>query len=115
MLIIGGDLSDTLSSMDKNIVKNKVESPVFGLKQLIKHFKLLDIWWIKRPNLKQFTWKRKYSNREASKIDFFLIQPEISPLISSCDFRSALIKYTDHLAISIKLLSNSNDRGARNF
>ena len=27
MLIIGGDLNDTLSSMDKTIVKNKVESP----------------------------------------------------------------------------------------
>ena len=46
---------------------------------------------------------------------FFLIQPEISPLISSCDIRPALIKYTDHLAISIKLLSNSNDRGPGTF
>ena len=85
MLIIGGDLNDTLSFMDKKIVKNKVKSPVFGLKQLIKHFKLLDIWRIKHPNLKQFTWKRKHNNREASRIYFFLIQPAISPLISSCD------------------------------
>ena len=115
MLIIGGDLNDTLSFMDKKIVKNKVKSPVFGLKQLIKYFKLLDIWRIKHPNLKQFTWKRKHNNREASRIDFFLMQSEISPIISSRDIRPALIKYTDHLAISIKLLSNSNDSGPRTF
>ena len=115
MLIIGGDLNDTLSSMDKILFLNKVKSPVFGLKQLIKPFKLLDIWRIKHPNLKQFTWKRKHNNREASRIDLFLIQPEINPLISSCDIRPAFIRYTDHLAISIKLSSNSNDRGPGTF
>ena len=99
----------------KQFFKNKVKCPVFGLKQLINYFKLLGIWRIKHPNLKQFTWKRKHNNREASRINFFLIQPEISPLISSCDIRPALIKYTDHLAISIKLLSNSNDRGPGTF
>ena len=115
MLIIGGDLNDTLSSMDKFVFLNKVKSPLFGLKQLIKHFKLLDIWRFKHPNLKQFTWKRKHNNREASRIDLFLIQPEINPLISSCDIRPAFIRYTDHLAISIKLSSNSNDRGPGTF
>ena len=37
MLILGGDLNDALSSMDKQIVKNKVKNPVFGLKQLINN------------------------------------------------------------------------------
>ena len=60
--------------LDKKNVKNIVKNPVFGLKQLIKHFKLLDIWRIKHPNLKQFTWKRKHNNREATGTwvqDFF--------------------------------------------
>jgi exonuclease III len=59
-----------------------------------QQFKLLNIWRIKHPNLKQFTWKRKHNNREASRIDFVLIQSEISPIISLRDIRPALIKYT---------------------
>ena len=55
----------------KQFFKNKVKCPIFGLKQLINYFKLLGIWRIKHPNLKQFTWKRKHNNREASRIDFF--------------------------------------------
>ena len=39
----------------------------------------------------------------------------MSPLISSWNIRPALIKYTDHLAISIKLLSNSNVREPETF
>ena len=96
-------------------MQKKSEYPVYGLKKLIKNYKLLDIWRIKHQSLQQYSWKRKNSAKEASRIDYFLIQPELSPLVSSCDIRPALIQYTDHLAVSVKLISNTSDRGPGTF
>ena len=50
----------------------------------------------------QFTWKRKNVYNK-SRIDMWLIENNIGPLILNADIRPANIKYTDHLAISIKI------------
>ena len=115
MLLIGGDFNDILSQYDNKTVKHNKSCPVYGLKQLIKSYKLIDIWRIKHPNLLQFTWKRKHNNNEASRIDFLLIQEELCPFVSSSDIRPAFIKYTDHLAVSIKLRSNTQNKGPGTF
>ena len=119
MVIIGGDMNDTLTKIDK---KNKVSTqklkqtkPVFSLKSLIKTQKLSDIWREIHGKEIQFTWRRKNNLNEASRIDFFLTCPEIRTKIESTDIRPAIITHTDHQAISIKIKGRSDQKGKGYF
>ena len=69
---------------------------------MINRFKLVDIWRNLHSNRQQYTWRRK-NNIEKSRIDIWLIDENIVPLVYSTDIRPALIQYTDHLAISLKI------------
>ena len=105
IVIMGGDFNEVLSetdrisrSRDKNIKISK------SLEELIRNQKLVDIWRLNNPEKNHFTWRRK-NNIEKSRIDFWLIDENITPLVYSTDIRPAIIQYTDHLAISLKLKS----------
>ena len=107
-LIIGGDFNDILSKCRNTI--EKFDKPVYGLKQLMKYFKLIDIWKDKNPDKTQFTWRRKGKN-EATRIDFFLVQEAIKLRCFSSDIRPVIIKCTDHNAISLKIKTSRDDKG----
>ena len=112
ILILGGDMNETLSINDKktnNISRNY--KPVNSLKKLIKKNNLTDIWRELHPNTSQFTWRRKNDTKIASRIDFFLISPDIRPHVMKADIRPAMISYTDHQAISLQVRQNSEERG----
>ena len=110
VLIVGGDMNETFSNLDiKNSKKNK--KPVHNLKLLVKKHKLIDIWRDLNPNNRQFTWQRKSNKNEATRIDFYLISPDIRPQVISTDIRPAMISYTDHQAISLKFRHNPTSRG----
>ena len=70
----------------------------------MKHLNLTDIWKLKNPEKCQFTWRRKNSI-EKSRIDFWLIDENITAQVVSADIRPAIIKSTDHLAVSLKIKS----------
>ena len=111
--IIGGDMNDILSSLDRqsgNQESKSLKAPVASLSKLIKEQDLADPWREKHENKCQFTWRRKNGN-EKSRIDFWLVEKNIMPLVINTDIRPACIKYTDHLAISIKF-SKKNKRGS---
>ena len=57
----------------------------------------------------QYTWRR-LNSVEKSRIDFWLTDPNIRPAILKTDIRPAQIKYTDHLAVSLKVI-NLSKRG----
>ena len=67
------------------------------------YFLLLDIWRELNPNKTQFTWKRKHKINESTRIDYFLISPELRTQIESADIRPVIISHTDHQAISLKI------------
>lgn len=117
MVIVGGDMNDTLSIIDrkKYSTNKKTQKPVNSLKNLIKTLKLIDIWRETHSNNTQFTWRRKNNINEASRIDLFLICPEIRSHICSADIRPALISHTDHQAISLKLKGRSQSKGKGYF
>lgn len=116
-LIVGGDMNDLLSALDtkNNKLHKKLKKPVNGLKQLIKTHKLIDIWRQLNKDKKQFTWKRKNSTNEASRIDFFIICTQARLSTVSADIRPAQISFTDHQAISLKLDIYANNRGKGYF
>lgn len=99
-IIIGGDWNE-IQHTDDRLSKKIPKEPVNNLKLLIKELKLSDPWKLKNPKKKQFTWKRKNSGNEASRIDYFLIQKEVIDKIITSDIRPVLIKYTDHQAVSL--------------
>ena len=76
---------------------------------MIKLHKLIDIWKHINKDKCQYTWRRKNSV-EKSRIDFWLTDKTLTPLIFHTDIRPALIQYTDHMAISLKL-AIPNERG----
>ena len=76
---------------------------------------MTDIWRELNPNKTQLTWRRKNNKREASRIDFFLISPDIRPHVISTDIRPAMISHTDHQAISLKIRHNPTNRGREFF
>lgn len=113
ILILGGDFNDTLGVKDRlsknnsqNVSKIKTTK---SLLKLIKDHNLYDIWRKTFEQKTQFTWKRK-NNTEKSRIDMWLIDGNLSSCVHSTDIRPACINYTDHLAISLKILK-PNKRG----
>ena len=60
-------------------------------------------------NSKRF--QKKNSQNEASRIDFFLISNELRQRIINSDIRPAIIKSTDHMAVSLKLNIESTVKG----
>ena len=110
--IIGGDMNDVLEQEDRYNDNSKTKTttkPVKSLINFMNKYDLTDAWREKNQSKKQFTWRRKNGN-EKSRIDFWLIESNIMPLISKVDIRPACIKYTDHQAICIQI-SKPNKRG----
>ena len=104
--VIGGDFNDVLKERDR-IYKQPTRSKFKineGLNQLIKRHSLVDIWGILNKDTKHFTWRRKNSI-EKSRIDYWLIDTNMSPVVLGCDIRPASIQHTDHQAISLKIKS----------
>lgn len=110
-VIIGGDFNEVLEQTDRiSKARSKILRKTYGLSQCIKKKKLMDIWRIKNPGKRQFTWRRK-SLGEASRIDFFLIDQNLTSA-RSCDIRPAQIQYTDHMAVSLKVeYGNRENKG----
>ena len=108
-------MNEILTNADtKNKQKTNIK-PVYGLKTLIKSLKLIDIWREVNKTKMQFTWKRKNNINEATRIDYFLISPELRTQVESTDIRPAIITHTDHQAISLKIKGRSHDRGKGYF
>ena len=113
-VIIGGDFNEVLNVVDRIPQPNRFKYSK-SLAKLISDLNLNDVWRTKNINTSQFTWRRKNSF-ERSRIDYWLLNEDIIPSISSCDIRPALIQYTDHLAISLKLcLKNNRGTGTWKF
>jgi len=104
--LIGGDFNETLNNQldrtSRSTHTTVATNKNVNLSNMIKEHNLTDIWRHTHPDKKQFTWRRK-NNVDKSRIDYWLIENNLIPLMSSTDIRPAIIKYTDHMAISIKL------------
>ena len=73
-------------------------------------YNLIDIWRIRNPTLRQFTWRRK-NPRQMNRIDFFLVSGDIQSKVKSCEFLSPLS--SDHSPVKLKMQSISTDTRGR--
>ena len=109
-------MNEITSSIDRKTTNNKgkISKPVNSFKTMCKSNNLIDMWRELNPKKIQYTWRR-HNFSQASRIDMFLINKDFVLNIKSCDIRPALIKYTDHQAVSLKIQSAASQSKGPGF
>ena len=109
--IMGGDLNICLTEMDKqggrtfNLShRNSRET----LLQRINTYNLADIWRIRNPEKRQFTWRQR-AIAVACRLDYFLISDSLVNVVDSIDISHGF--RTDHSFIQIKIGNENIKRG----
>ena len=57
---------------------------IFQIKIIMSNFELVDIWRVRNPTLRQFTWRRK-TPLQMSRLDFFLTSNDLQFGVKSCE------------------------------
>ena len=106
--IVGGDFNCPLNPiLDKTgglLVPRK--SVVASTECFQAELDLVDIWRIKNPTLKSFTWNQR-SPKIFCRLDYWLISSNLQDLVSSTCIIPAI--KTDHLAITIEFCNKESE------
>ena len=83
------------------------------LEHICNNLDLVDIWRVKHPSDRTFTWSNKNKSLQ-SRIDFWLISAELQYKVESAVSEPAVL--TDHKAISIKInMSSTRTKLSRDY
>ena len=101
-IIIGGDFNCPLNpSLDKMggllTTRKKIVDQIENIQNI---FNVHDVWRIKHPNQKSFTWSQK-SPFIFCRLDYWLISDSLHDMVANVDIVSAI--KTDHSAITLQL------------
>ena len=98
-VIIGGDFNVILDAdLDGTGGKPQVKESCKKIEKLCSSFDLIDIWRIRNPDVKRFTWRQK-NPIILRRLDFWLITSSIQEKVENVDIIPAI--RTDHSAISM--------------
>ena len=98
-IIIGGDWNIIQSLTDKQSINQKIEdNSLVTLNKLMSQFDLCDIWRVRNPTVKSFTY-RKVRSSYRSRLDFWLISDILLEFIAYSDILPNI--YSDHSAIVV--------------
>ena len=103
-LIMGGDFNIIFDpDLDKQGGRKKVKQESLNvLNNILENFDLVDIWRVRNPSAKRFTWRQRKPLVQC-RLDFWLISNALQDLIVKTDIVSAIS--TDHSAINVFLRS----------
>ena len=109
-IILGGDWNTIQKNIDRQSTKTHVlgdEKSLNNLNNMITQFDLCDIWRVRNPQTKRYTYRTKKLLYQ-SRLDYWMISNSIQDIITVTDIISSL--YSDHSAIILgaKLLKNDN-------
>ena len=93
----------------KAVLKRKA---IFQLKSIMSNYDLVDIWRVRNPTLRQFTWRRK-APLQMSRLDFFLISNDLQFGVDSCENLCPLS--SDHSPVKLKLRTDLVDDRGRGY
>ena len=100
-VIIGGDFNVILDAdLDRTGGKPQVKESCKQIDNLCSSFDLIDIWRIRNPDVKRFTWRQKNPIVQR-RLDFWLITSSIQEEVENVDIIPAI--RTDHSAISMHI------------
>ena len=105
-IIWGGDFNFCFSCIDTDGGNYKPKQKVINLMEnTLTNLELSDIWRIRNPDSRQYTWKT-INTIVQRRLDFFLISNDLQPLVINSDIVSAID--TDHNAIILDINLKTN-------
>ena len=100
-VIIGGDFNVILDAdLDGTVGKPQVKESCKRIENLCSSFDLIDIWRIRNPDVKRFTWRQKNPIIQR-RLDIWLITSSIQEEVENVDIIPAI--RTDHSTISMHI------------
>jgi hypothetical protein len=113
-LVMGGDFNTCLvPGLDR--YKNKQDKPTKfaeSLKNMIDEHDLVDIWRLKNPDTKRYTWRKSgYKGIQQSRLDLWIIANSFIYKTEECKIEASIL--SDHNIIALKLeeLNSKENRG----
>ena len=105
-IIWGGDFNFCFSCIDTDGGNYKPKQKVINLiENTLTNLELSDIWRIRNPDSRQYTWKT-INPIIQRRLDFFLISNDLQPLVINSDIVSTID--TDHNAIILDINLKTN-------
>ena len=109
--VVGGDFNLVLdTSADK--YGGRVRTNDNAQAMVRKHMDtlgLVDIWRVKHPNTKQYTWRRRKPSLIQCRLDFILISEELVNIVQESKIGSCFL--SDHSIVSLSIKMDSIKRG----
>ncbi len=112
-VIVGGDFNVTLERIDKqggNV--NPKQGTISEIQRLMNLFDLQDIWRVRNPSEKRYTWRQKHPTIHC-RLDYFFTSNKLHDSINN----AAIIPTvkTDHSAITIQLEEVLTERHGKGY
>ena len=112
--VMGGDYNIILDeNLDKKggITKKK-EQVVDIINKTIQNFDLIDIWRLRNPDIKQFTWRQKNAKVKC-RLDYWLISNFMQDSVAKVD-NLPFIK-SDHSAVVLEIRVSEQDQKGKGY
>lgn len=102
----GGDFNCSLTNIDADGGNFKVKyRTVSMLESFSEEYELVDIWRLRHPDEKCYTW-RTFNPIVQRRLDYFLVSDSLQPYISLCNIVSTI--FSDHSAVMLKVNSTED-------
>lgn len=115
VFIIGGDfntvINDHIDRKGSNQIRNTKCKAV--IKNIIETNELVDVWRVKNPDKRQFTWHSSQKPHSSSRLDYFLISSCILNKTKSVKITTGY--KTDHSAVKLTIDTADVNRGPGYF
>ncbi len=110
-VVIDGDWNCTINlTIDRNTEEPHIQSSS-ALSNLIKEFQLLDMWRIKHPYDRQYTWIKTFNRVTAARLDRFYVSKYFNSRVIECCI--CPVGFSDHHLIIMKMtMSNAPRKSA---
>ena len=114
-IIVGGDFNCPVNTLldGKGGIMIPRKSVVASIGSIQSELDLVDIWRVKNPSTKCYTWSQKSPNLFCRLLDYWLINNNLHVLVKSVDIIPSI--KTDHAAITSDLQNSDNEIKDRVF
>ena len=112
-IVIGGDFNVIFDpDLDGNGGNPKLKESVKRIENICSMYDLVDIWRIRNPEMKHFTWRQKTPVIQR-RLDFWLINNELQEDIDNVDIKPSI--KSDHSAIVLSINGIENQARGPSF
>jgi len=108
-VVIGGDWNCTINFTIYRITEEPHIQSSSALSKLIQDFQLFDMWRIKHPNDRQYTWIKAFNNRvSAARLDRFYVSKAFNSRVIECCI--CPVGFSDHPLIIVTMNMSNTPR-----